>query len=141
MLGKKTYVEPPQLDDKSLSLFALGLALLGLLALYFWPQTTPYEKISPALAAIAEDGAKVEVAGMINSITEKESSTSIKICDVDGKCISASAQKNALAGNVFLKGDAVSAFGTISSYQGAKFLRADKIMAGSALADTAQIEG
>jgi len=120
-------MEMPELDEKSLSHFALALAIIGLLGLYFWPQTVPYERMAPALVAIAEDGEKVEVAGMASGITEKESSTSIKLCDELNECVSVSISKAALVDYAIMKGDEIVVDGIASSYQYAKFIRADKI--------------
>lgn len=104
--------------------------MLGLLGLYFWPQTVAYEKMPPALAAIAEDGARVEVAGVVASVSEKQASTSIKICDASNECVSVSAAKNAQIDYAILKGDAIIVDGIASSYQYAKFIRADRIRHG-----------
>ena len=120
-------MEIPILDEKRLSLLALALAIIGLLGLYFWPQTVAYEPTAPALVAIAEDGAKVEVSGIANSVTDKGTSTSIKLCDEKEECVSVSISKAAAVDYAVMKGDSIIIDGVASSYQYAKFIRADKI--------------
>jgi hypothetical protein len=121
----------PALDEKNLSYFALGLALIGLIGLYFWPQASGYGKMQPAQVAIAEDGMRVEVAGIVASVTEKESSTSIKVCDLSNACVSVSAAKNAQIDYSVMKGDEIIVDGIVSTYQYAKFIRADRIRHGN----------
>ncbi|GEM_PF-5832056 len=125
----------PSLDEKSASLLALGLALIGLLGLYFSPAGS-YEKMAPAQAAIAEDGARVEIAGTVASVSEKESSISIRVCDGAGNgaelpaasCISVSAAKNAKIDYPVLKGDEITVFGQVATYNWARFIRVEKII-------------
>lgn len=115
-----------RIDEKHAALLAISIAVLGMIGLYFFGQQATYEIAAPAMVGIMEDGTPVEVAGKIQSVEEKESTVSIRICD-DGSCVSVSAPKALARDFLVFEGMEVSVFGEVSSYKGAKFVRAQKI--------------
>ncbi len=121
-------MEIPALDEKKVSFLAVALAAIGLFGLYFFSQNSTYEKVGAAYALIAEDGARVQIGGIAQSVEEKERSSSIKLCDERGDCVSISAAKNAQVDYPVLKGDGIVVFGQVASYKWAKFIRAEKII-------------
>ena len=120
-----------EIGEKTAANLALLLALIGLLGLYFYPQGGGYEKTAVAAVAIAEEGARVEIEGVASSVEEKESSTSIKLCNAADSCVSVSVPKNADADYAVLKGDKIAVFGQVATYKYAKFVRAERIIHGS----------
>lgn len=87
--------EVPTLTGRQSSALALGLALVGLALIYFWPLQSEYQQISPGQVALLSDGKWVELSGQVESRSDKSAGYSLRVCDWAGGCATVSVSEAA----------------------------------------------
>lgn len=112
-------------DGKTASFLALGLIVIGLFLIYFWPQDLKYEKMTLARTKITQSGKWVEFLANTSKIESKTNGESVIVCDEQDNCVSVYFADK--FGFYYLKGEEVLVFGEVSDVSGRKFILGHEI--------------
>jgi len=117
----------PELSTSRLSVFIVLMILAGLILLYLWPVDSAYLKTQPASISLMTEGKWVSLMGLIQSVDERPTGTSIQVCDASSHCVRAfSTENGASAGNLAVAkpGQTLQVWGEVAvANGGARFVR------------------
>ncbi len=105
-----------KMEDKQIILFAVSIAILSIILLFVFIDSTKPIKIS----LYSTDSSKIprnsliEFQGKINKLTFNEKTVSIKVCD--NNCLTVVANNNLEILNILSEGDLIKIKGTTKSY-------------------------